>query len=126
MMSCLLTVSFNLCYTLLVPKKTKQEKIIAELRRKLEATNTTVKPVISDIGVKIEKHQAPQPITPTTNYQIPAVKNPIGKATIQPNQSNVYIIKDLRKTFLLTTLAISFEFVIYWLTELGGSKFFRF
>lgn len=113
-----------------MPKKTKKEKIIAELRRRLEVAKAT------GGEVKVEKEALVKPATsyPTklaTSYlpvrqagQLPATETE-GKNIPFSSQSISFIIKDLRKTFLLAGLAISFELVVYWLTELGGSKFFK-
>jgi hypothetical protein len=103
-----------------VPKKTKKEKIIAELRRKLDRIEVRSGKI--DLEVRnldkledkstplISKNQDVQFQVPTSNLQLPTS----------------YIINDLQKTFFLAGLAISLELVIYWLSELGGSKLLQF
>ena len=83
-----------------MPKKTKKEKIIAQLRRKLETT---------------------------VNYQLPElVKTPETKPVLITENNLGLILGDLHKTFFLAGLAISLEFIIYWFSELGGSKLLKF
>lgn len=96
-----------------MPKKTKKEKIIAELRRKLEATRVRREGEKWVHEVRGEKESTTSPTSIPTSH-------------IPPALPTSYIIKDLQKTFLLAGLAISLELVVYWLTELGGSKFFQF
>ncbi len=83
-----------------MPKKTKKEKIIAEYRKRLETVKTET--------------------SPNTKYQLPNTNYSPAKATITlPIQNNSYIMKDLKKTFLLAILAIGIEFGIYFFTK-GG------
>jgi len=94
-----------------VPKKTKKEKIIAELRRKLQSVEQgteTVKVVRPPEEKKIEVKITPQSTQNLANFD------------------RSFIIHDLRKTFLLSGLAISLELVVYWIIELGGSKLLQF
>ena len=80
-----------------MPKKTKKEKIIAQLRRQV------------------------------VNYQLPKlVKNQEIKPRLITENNLGLISGDLRKTFFLAGLAISLEFIIYWFSELGGSKLLKF
>ncbi len=106
-----------------MPKKTKKEKIIAELRRKLETREPQNE---KDDEVIIKQKDSYREQTPIPNYQLPTVRQ---SRISQPALINLpvnFILRDLKKTFILAGLAISFEFIIYWLTELGGSKFFHF
>lgn len=104
-----LTARCQYAISLFMPKKTRKEKIIAELRRKLETAK------ISDEKVIVEKKESPRPIP---NFQFPTSNI--------PTVATSFVLRDLKKTFLLAGLAISLELVVYWLTELGGSKFFKF
>lgn len=100
-----------------MPKKTRQEKIIAELRRKLETTKAQgpeTEPRITDLR-KDQKINS--------GYRLPDQPISSSKTSTITMPSTADIIRDLKKTFLLTGLAISFEIIVYWLTELGGSKF---
>lgn len=84
-----------------MPKKTRQEKIIADLRRKLETVKITDKAVI-------EKKEPSSSLPSSANYPLTGPKH-------LENNSTSYVLKDLRKTFLLAGLAISFEIIVYWL-----------
>jgi hypothetical protein len=112
-----------------MPKKTKQEKIIAELRRKLEEQkishpNLEAKPRPQTIASPEEKsgryRLPPMPIKKEVNPSL------VAKAQLtseEPQSSSAsYIGADLKKTFLLSGLAISFEVIVYWVTNLGGGK----
>lgn len=89
-------------------KKTKQEKIIADLRRQLETTRVNVSPMHSIYSVR---------------------NNTVKTSTIQPSQvtnnlsvskdSLSLIKKDLTKTLILSILAISFELVLYFVLGTG-------
>lgn len=102
-----------------MPKKTRQEKIIAELRRKLETTKAQSLETTPRITNLAEEKQV------LPGYRLPSQSFSSPKTTISL-QSTTDIMKDLKKTFFLSGLAISFEIIVYWLTELGGSKFFKF
>jgi len=83
-----------------MPKKKKSQKIIAELRRKLsvqEVGRIVSKPIIK------EKKQIKKRL-------LTSVKS----SPILPS----FIINDLRKSLFLTLLAISLEFVLYYLLEI--------
>lgn len=91
-----------ICYILAypMPKKRKSQKIIAELRRKLtaqEEEKTLSIPIIK------EKKQIKKRLLMSTK-----------SSPIFPS----FIISDLKKSFFLTGLAISLEFVLYYLLEL--------
>ncbi len=83
---------------MLMPKKTRQEKIIADLRRKLETVKTPG-PVLR------------QPLNTNTSYLLPTT--PTLKQDTTQKQVDYFITKDLRKTFILAGLAISFEIIVY-------------
>lgn len=111
-----------------MPKKTKKEKIIAELRRKLETvkteTETITLPATHEIPSE-KKELARRPIS-TVNYQMPTTKSfPVNSVSLKTEAPSI-VLKDLRKTFLLAGLAISLELVVYWITELGGNKLLKF
>lgn len=103
-----------------MPKKTKKEKIIAEFRRRLEK--------VKDGNGKTDLEEK--------EMETWKEKSSLSVSRIQDLQSQVpisafglpssFVVQDLRKTFLLAGFAISLELVVYWLTELGGSKFSRF
>ncbi|MBL7150845.1 hypothetical protein ISS86_02860 [Candidatus Microgenomates bacterium] len=82
-----------------MPKKRKSQKVITELRRKLAAQEekTLSAPIIK------EKKQIKKRLLISTK-----------SSPIFPS----FIISDLKKSFFLTGLAISLEFVLYYLLEL--------
>lgn len=90
-----------ICYILAypMPKKRKSQKVITELRRKLAAQEekTLSAPIIK------EKKQIKKRLLISTK-----------SSPIFPS----FIISDLKKSFFLTGLAISLEFVLYYLLEL--------
>ena len=88
-------------------KKTKQEKIIADLRRQLSLTQTQ-KEASREITEIQEKK-----LKPVVSYQIP-------KSTVVASPEFLPLIKkDLMKTLFLSILAIFFELVLYFLLKAG-------
>lgn len=103
-----------------MPKKTRQEKIIAELRRKLETTKAQGLETTPIMTKPAEEKKV------SSDYRLPDRPVSSPKTQVLTLQSTTDIMRDLKKTFFLTGLAISFEVIVYWLTELGGSKLFKF
>lgn len=77
-----------------MPKKTKKQKLLAQLHRQQSTSGVSY------------NYNASKQLTPKDN-------NP--KLEIVEKYSTVYLASDLRKTLILTTLAILFELVLYWL-----------
>lgn len=103
-----------------MPKKTRKEKIIAQLRRKLETTK------VKDQKWEMEDEKLDDEMR-GMKKEISLQDIPLpNQASQVPSLTSGYMMKDLRKTFFLAGLAISLEFIVYWLTELGGSKLFKF
>lgn len=97
----------------LMSKKTKQEKIIADLRRQLEATKTVTNSISEQINYPLPKRTA----------TLPSFSSPQDTKTIAFSQDSLGLIKkDLTKTLLLSILAISFELVLYFLLGTGTIK----
>lgn len=86
-------------------RKTREEKIIAQLRRQLESSP------------KMQSAVLEKP-NPTFNFKTDYQINP--KHTIVYDYS--YVKRDLIKTTFLTIVAISAFMVLYWWINLGGSK----
>lgn len=113
-------INISLCYirfcSMSKHKKTRQEKIIADLRKKL-ATTQTVPLKITPIRVEKENVQKPNTLpqtisyTPTTSTQTKLTVGMVGPKTASFDYSYVY--RDLRKTIALTVLAIGFEVVLF-------------
>ena len=85
-----------------MPKKTKSQKIIADLRRKLAAQQ---KAEVS----RLEKKLVPKKPLISTKTKSEA-----------PKVLSSFIINDLKKSLALTLLAISLEFVLYYALEIKG------
>jgi len=77
-------------------RKTKKDKIIADLKRELAKK----KPI----------NLKPAPITPKT----PKLPKSSPVSTNVNNQINPHLKKDLTKSLALAILVISFELVVYW------------
>ncbi|HUW24404.1 MAG TPA: hypothetical protein VMW04_02125 [Patescibacteria group bacterium] len=90
-------------------KKTKKEKIIADLRRKVQAVQSQASPAPANKTPLLSAIDEPKkdnfPLKPT--FQTPSLY-------IYPVQ---LIRKDLTKTFLLSILAISLEVALFLLLE---------
>lgn len=83
-----------------MPKKTRQEKIIAELRRKLKDTQQT--------GVQLTPYHTEK------SRVSPPVPN-IARNETQKNSVTgySYVLEDLRRISLLTIVAVGLETVLY-------------
>lgn len=89
-----------------MPKKSKKEKILADLRRRVrtEQSLTTHVPTL----VKEE-------VSPTFRFQLKKEADMPVRQQVQQNSSELTAIKrGLYKTFILATLAIAAEVIIYW------------
>lgn len=83
-------------------RKTREEKIIAQLRRELKESKKELK------GFKKEK--APEKKT--------VKKRPVPETSITL-AFNPHLKRDLTKTLILSILAIATELVVYWFTARG-------
>ena len=90
-------------------RKTKQEKIIADLRRKIE----------------MQSPPTTSPAAISNTYSIPSVKISSPVANLRPdfrprgsqqasNSSYAYVISDLKKTVILTIIAIAAQIGLYF------------
>lgn len=100
-----------------MPKKTRQEKIIASLRRQLNVQQThsvaikaTTKTTAEISPPKKEAGITYQPISPK-KYQETAVGYTIDHS---------HVVTDLKKIFFITILAAVFEGILYFLINLNG------
>lgn len=101
-----------------MPKKTKREKIIADLRRKLaqqNANNSTPFPSSSEPSIK---PQVKPQKTDILNLEFKKKENnptilQTSALTIDPT----YIKKDLYKTVLVTLFILALEFALYFILE---------
>jgi hypothetical protein len=89
-----------------MPKKSKKEKILADLRRRVH----TEQSLTAHIPTLVKEEAVP-----TFRFQVK--KEAVAPAhTQEPQQSSelTEIKRDLYKTFILATLAIAAEVIIYW------------
>lgn len=98
-------------------RKTRQEKIIADLRRQLVAGKTKdfeVRNMKLETGNRSERLKTSENIShfPSPNLSSYLPASPAGGSF---PTSTAYIKKDLTKTFALAILAISLEFVLYFI-----------
>lgn len=85
-------------------RKTRQQKIIADLRRQINASQTKSAP----LEKKVEKRE--QPLSPSLN--LPALNLSPKKQTISTFTNTSYLIKDLQKTAILTTSIIAVQLIL--------------
>lgn len=88
-------------------KKTKQEKIIADLRRQLSLTQTQKE--VSREAAEVQEKK----LKPVFSYEVPKSIN-VASPEFLP-----LIKSDLVKTLFLSILAIFFELVLYFLLKAG-------
>ncbi len=97
-------------------RKTRKEKIIAELRRKLKVTQDLEKG-----EEKIENKETKE------SLKIPTITSKARIGSEDQKQNSLlaispytpYIKKDLTKTLILAILAISLELILYFLDRAG-------
>src|ERR1035437_8644021 len=85
-------------------RKTRQQKIIADLKRQINASQTKSAP----LEKKFEKHE--QPLSPSLNlpkFNLSEKKQPISTFT-----NTTYLIKDLRKTVILTASIVAVQLIL--------------
>lgn len=89
-------------------RKTRQEKIISDLRRKLETQ------ALYENNSET-KSSATTPVAPTNLYSLPELKpSSVYTMNHEPRtQSYTYVLSDLRKTGILTIIAIASQLVLY-------------
>jgi hypothetical protein len=89
-----------------MPKKSKKEKILADIRRRVHTEQT----LTTQIPTLVKEEVAPA-------FRFQAKKEAIAPTRTQkPQQSSELsaIKSDLYKTFILAALAIAAEIIIYW------------
>ena len=97
-----------------MPKKTRSQKIIAELRREL-ASRQARKMSATPRQKKKERAELKKkkPIEKSTSVSTKFENAPRNEKTLCS-----FILSDLKKSLFLTMLAISLEFVLYYLLEI--------
>lgn len=82
-----------------MPKKKKSQKIIADLRRKLKAQ-------------KEKRTYSKAKTAPKKSKKTPPKSEPKTEKQVSP-----HILNDLKKSFILTGLAIGLELVLYYILK---------
>lgn len=100
-------------------KRTRSQKIITDLRRRIKLTEVKrPKIIVNEPKVKITKETE---FVPVESQMIKREITEVISSLTSGYQINL-IKKDLFKTLIFTTVVIMFELVLYWTLELGGSK----
>ena len=100
-----------------MPKKTKKEKIIAEYRRKLQASAAGRPAAINDISQNSPKNVPSLQIEPIykltslVNKDVPKI---ITSAPATALSDFPAIRHDLVKTLMLAVIAVATELLLYW------------
>lgn len=84
-------------------KKTRQQKIVADLKREL------VKKTLSSQNDQVVKLDTPKEILPKKEF----LAKPVEKKDNATNYN--YLIRDLRKTALLTTSIIALQIILFFI-----------
>ncbi|MCL5676250.1 MAG: hypothetical protein M1120_03960 [Patescibacteria group bacterium] len=92
-----------------MPKKTRQEKIIADLRRKLAQTSIT--PAITPKLTEPVKHNHLESGLYSYKTKTAALSFAASKKTVAYDYS--FVFSDLRRIIILTVFAVSWEFLLY-------------
>ncbi len=91
-----------------MPKKTRQEKILAQLKRLQQQQNSIANPIVESNSTNSRPG-----INITSNLKSLETKE---NSTFSPTNTKVidytYAYKDLRKTLLFVSLAIIFEIIL--------------
>ncbi len=112
-----------LCLLMGKKRKSRQEKIIADLRRQLLTRQPATKPPEISPAFRETKTKEERPLSPpayreaTSSAYREATSSAYREATsfaYREATSFAYLKKDLTKTFLLSILAISFELALYF------------
>lgn len=90
-------------------KKTRQQKIIADLRRQINASQTKSVP----LEEKIEKRE--QSLSLSLN--LPKLNLSEKKQPVSTFTDTSYLIKDLRKTAVLTTSIIAVQLILLFILK---------
>jgi hypothetical protein len=85
-------------------RKTRQQKIIADLRRQINASQIKSAP----LEKKVEKRE--QPLSPSLN--LPTLHLSEKKPAVSTFTNTAYLIKDLRKTAILTTSIVAVQLIL--------------
>jgi hypothetical protein len=89
-----------------MPKKSKKEKILADLRRRVR----TEQSLTTHIPTLVKEEAAP-----TFRFQLKKeTRAPVGQSIRQNTTELTAIKRDLSKTFILAALAIAAELIIYF------------
>lgn len=101
-----------------MPKKTKKQKILAELHRKLQYPNTFQSPGLNFESslVKNQNNDSTKNQEPIYSNTIKYVQEPAIKAkTMKIYSSYAYVKSDLIKITIFTVFALTLQCVLYFL-----------
>lgn len=101
-----------------MPKKTRREKIITKLRRELMTQKTN--PATADLQLQKLPKTESQPVNSNRiNYQPkPNYLNQVSTSSYTIDHSHV--VRDLKKIFTITVMAVIFESLLYFLINMNG------
>lgn len=103
-------------------RKTKAQKIIAELRRKVKlAQSTSFYPKEQRREIVLLKNKEDEKPRLGINNSPNGRKNHI----ITSQNQTIFLKKDLLRTFLLTMIIVSLEFILYLLFESSNNKILK-
>jgi len=85
-------------------RKTRQQKIIADLRRQINTSQTKSAP----LEKKIEKREVP--LSPSLN--LPTLSLNEKKQSVSTFTNTAYLIKDLQKTAILTASIVAAQLIL--------------
>jgi hypothetical protein len=92
-----------------MPKKSKKEKILADIRRRAHTEQSLTAHIPSLVK---------EETSPTFRFQVKKEATTPARKHIQENTTELTAIKrDLYKTFILATMAIAAEVIIYWFSK---------
>ena len=109
-------------------RKTKEQKIIAQLRRELQGAKKELKQFKKEevVKKKPEKRKSSKLSVRNAFTYASDARSPNPPPDLLRNSKqagNLYLKKDLTRTLILSILAIGIELMIYWLTIKGFDIF---
>lgn len=92
-------------------KKTRQEKIIADLRRKLKQTSEQQSPSVTSSSLRHPEEKTKVSLS----FKTVNKPNPLSYAPKTMAYDYTYVAKDLKRIIILTVLAFGWEFFLYFI-----------
>jgi uncharacterized membrane protein len=109
-----------------MPKKTRQEKIIAQLRRQLQSQNTIATGQQKSLSQIIQPTRKKSAVNSySLNHVAFDTQNHKNQKPIDPVNHD-YALSDMKRIISITLLAFIFEIALYFFMNLNGfSKFLQ-